>query len=820
MKKTIICFASLLMAGNTAFGALGDWGNVATTNDAATTIIFFGLNTAADLRYVNENFTNVLKRLDSMYDGAPFPLTNSLNMYTNDLKQIKYLRGLGGTNSVVTNFTYYGNAPGLTNINAANILAGTTASAVNGTSVTNLTLSAYAGTNLDYSAGTKQLNVGIAVVTTNYEGSMNWTNSTVWVAEPTTAHEPVNYDLWQRNQNATTVFFMYTNKTAYTGFRLMDKTIPTYADTVLIATNPAVNSYPFQFIETDTNDLKTVFAAGGLVEFMARHSGNSSQTLTCRWEGYITNVVSGGAMPEYAEAGETVSLENAYPTAPIDQSYYVPSNRTMVAGERYVMRLKVLTNPSAKNLHLRIGATSLSDVHVPVAGAVVVGPQDFVGGTNIDVVASGSTVTYNLPPTITGMAKIAVTNGVVEVNGTNVMQYFNGLTVSNVMENSAETYGFIFTNVNSGAYLNMADAIFGVDTGGSYDPYFDHANNTWRGGGGCTIDVSGAVAYSSGIADDGLEIVNWVSLMTYTNDIVADSTGVTYSRAGLQYFDTWVKGTNYVIYTNGQTKVTGALLVNTTNVMTAIAGAGGGGGTNDFLLGYNRGLWANYIATNQISNDPGEIYCSGNYYKASVTTTSTIPAIPVGADLIYQYVDNSGTTENSGTINTYFSTNDCVYLDAKFGWYHPTTNADRVMNVFYTTAGTAAITNFVVESLLGYTKPAISITLGTGMNPDGTWQTPGTSESSPHLPANAVEALVRLIGVDSGSSAVVGATSKEMADLESGSQTASWTWWVANVSIQLTAWIPLGESRDIRVRGADNDDNSLAIFLLGWRIDR
>jgi hypothetical protein len=79
--------------------------------------------------------------------------------------------------------------------------------------------------------------------------------------------------------------------------------------------------------------------------------------------------------------------------------------------------------------------------------------------------------------------------------------------------------------------------------------------------------------------------------------------------------------------------------------------------------------------------------------------------------------------------------------------------------------------------------------------------------------------FIVLAGADSGTLCDIGAVSKEAADAGTTAPRSGFAYRGYN-SIYTSGWIELGPSRNLRVYGQNNDDNSLDMSVKGWTIQR
>jgi len=109
--------------------------------------------------------------------------------------------------------------------------------------------------------------------------------------------------------------------------------------------------------------------------------------------------------------------------------------------------------------------------------------------------------------------------------------------------------------------------------------------------------------------------------------------------------------------------------------------------------------------------------------------------------------------------------------------------------------------------------------IASDMNPSYTWQTPDDSESSVYLPVNATEAYIYMAGDDSGAACQVLATNYNNAV---GSNVAQEAQVYANgyIALRENRWVLLDSTRNIRITGSNDDDNTLDCAIRGYKIER
>ena len=244
------------------------------------------------------------------------------------------------------------------------------------------------------------------------------------------------------------------------------------------------------------------------------------------------------------------------------------------------------------------------------------------------------------------------------------------------------------------------------------------------------------------------------------------------------------------------------------------------GGTNwldtSINLGDIDGFVVKYSSTTAVAITSGFVEVNGKLYKLSSDTTHTLTSLASGTDFHYIYIDDDASTTPTAVIID--STDEPGWSDSKRGWYN---GDDRCIGVVYSPDASATILYFGTEIMsdknIAYNIDGIAIAMATNFNPNNTWQTP-TVDGDMVTPVNAIAFHGRVEGRDLPTTYVEAyLTSKEDADsLSSGGfRSVAGYGIVTNVG-----WIPLGPSRQVRIRGQDLDDNSLSLWGSGWRIRR
>jgi len=241
-------------------------------------------------------------------------------------------------------------------------------------------------------------------------------------------------------------------------------------------------------------------------------------------------------------------------------------------------------------------------------------------------------------------------------------------------------------------------------------------------------------------------------------------------------------------------------------------GGGGGGLTNN---GYIHGGWSSYLNATQVEWAAdigfGDGICGGTYFSIAAGFTSTVSTLAAGDDFHYAYLDQSALP----TATVYWSTNDPTWSTTYHGWYCPTNSLDRCLDVHY------ANTNVIGSNINWEGKRQLleKLRCASAMNPDGAWQTPGDSESSAFLPANAAACYFHIGGQDTSSRVIVRAAPKEWVDAGGSVSRAPFNMQTGD-DIWMSGSLRLGPSRNVRIAGENDDENLLYFDVIGWRISR
>jgi hypothetical protein len=239
--------------------------------------------------------------------------------------------------------------------------------------------------------------------------------------------------------------------------------------------------------------------------------------------------------------------------------------------------------------------------------------------------------------------------------------------------------------------------------------------------------------------------------------------------------------------------------------------------------GYIKGMYCDYLNTTQVTWSVGSAEHSGTAIEISTAFTTTVSTLAAGADWHYAYVTNSA----SGTLSAsdiVWSTTEPTESSTLHGWYDAQNN--RCIGAVYSSAAGATIYEFdrMNDGMMRYQTILIA---ASSMNPAGTWQTPDDAETSTlcSVLAKRMRVHIRFGESTAGDHGYGSVANKESVD--AGTANADSLLYFdpqagdAPLNLCLyTATVNLGTSRNLRVHGADNDDNELGLSVVGFWVRR
>ncbi|MHC4397719.1 MAG: hypothetical protein ACYS1A_18910, partial [Planctomycetota bacterium] len=208
-----------------------------------------------------------------------------------------------------------------------------------------------------------------------------------------------------------------------------------------------------------------------------------------------------------------------------------------------------------------------------------------------------------------------------------------------------------------------------------------------------------------------------------------------------------------------------------------------------------------------------------NVTVESVGKSYTITSTDSNYNRVYVLIDDTASTAPNAVLTDTLTEPDEDH--AKMGRYN---GDDRCIGVAISASGgTTLNTGDVVEessnvleyAYYGETDNPFPV-LAVSQNPDGNWQSPNTNESSDVLPINAIAVFIYMGNTDTTSVIRLLAASKERsADYSPGVGDFRVSGYD---EVADTAYVTLGKSRDIRIRGTDTNDNALRCAVIKFKI--
>lgn len=245
---------------------------------------------------------------------------------------------------------------------------------------------------------------------------------------------------------------------------------------------------------------------------------------------------------------------------------------------------------------------------------------------------------------------------------------------------------------------------------------------------------------------------------------------------------------------------------------------GGGAAVIRSLTGYIEGFVVKYNSTTAITVEAGIIEANNKIYNLASDAIHNMTSLAAAIDIHYIYIDDDASSPPTPTIID--STVEPAWSDAKRGWYN---GDDRCIGAVRSPAASATLEYFSVKIIGGKN---IEHTIGrkdqlaTNMDPSGAWQIPNTQNTSGVIPVNAVSVNINLNGGDVGAGVGIYATNAEMAAVNISVFQGCFEQFQYYWNGLVTGFFPLGASRDIRIAGENDDDNTLSAWLFGYGFSR
>jgi len=234
-------------------------------------------------------------------------------------------------------------------------------------------------------------------------------------------------------------------------------------------------------------------------------------------------------------------------------------------------------------------------------------------------------------------------------------------------------------------------------------------------------------------------------------------------------------------------------------------------------LGGICGLVVKYSDEDTIAICPGYCEANGKFYELQEQTTHDLTSLVSSFNFHYIYIDDDSSEPTPDFID---SISEPTWNEVKNGWYN---SVDRCIGVIASPSGSATINYFdaidhgknVLTKHGVITLPALC----TNFSPDFTWQSPNVNESSLLTPVNCLRLWVWCSNVDAGNPIAIYFSSSEMAAINTSVSTGENNIQGYN-NMARNAIITLGSSRNIKVSGADDDDNTLNTSPIGFEYSR
>ncbi|HUW06030.1 MAG TPA: hypothetical protein VMW01_07200, partial [Williamwhitmania sp.] len=172
----------------------------------------------------------------------------------------------------------------------------------------------------------------------------------------------------------------------FTGFRQVTLTPPStnWLITIPTATN---NQYGDAWIITNLSSRIIKEGVINVSGIGASYNTGAGRTASYTWESYITNIVTGGVMPEWSDQGAVKVLTGTADYLPMTIAVLIPTN--LASGEAIVIKSKVTSAVNTPTITLVGGSNSQSQVSLPTGAEANLG--DYVQLTETrDVSLAGS----------------------------------------------------------------------------------------------------------------------------------------------------------------------------------------------------------------------------------------------------------------------------------------------------------------------------------------------------------------------------------------------------------------------------------------------
>ena len=294
----------------------------------------------------------------------------------------------------------------------------------------------------------------------------------------------------------------------FSGFRQTTLTPPTTNWTITIA-SATNNMYGPTWIITNLSSRAIKQGIINVSGIGASFNTGGGRSASYKWEAYITNVVSGGVMPEWSDQGSIKVLTGTADYLPMTIAIVIPTNIT--SSEGVVIKAKVTSAVNTPNITLLGGSNSQSEVSLPTGVTANLGVR---GATNADF--NGVFSIYDLD----GRVLHLPTNGLWLAQSPAIASHFGQITVTNnrvcIGTNYAPTtaMNICADNLNQvGLVVDGGGGIGGANTAESGGIAFGR-NTGYRGY--VTYDANTHILWIGNSYDDESGVVNFFTKLAGT----------------------------------------------------------------------------------------------------------------------------------------------------------------------------------------------------------------------------------------------------------------------------------------------------------------
>ena len=224
-------------------------------------------------------------------------------------------------------------------------------------------------------------------------------------------------------------------------------------------------------------------------------------------------------------------------------------------------------------------------------------------------------------------------------------------------------------------------------------------------------------------------------------------------------------------------------------------------------LGFVDGFVVKYDTTTSVAIKSGEIEANGKVYNLSADDTHDMTSLASAFDHHYIYIDDSASTVPDAVIID--SITEPVFSDSKRYFYN---GDDKCIGVIVSPSGSSTVAYFSTDIKSGnnieyHIGEKDFPQMASDMNPTTGWLTPDENDGSIVTPVNAQSIFLKLRVLDAGAPCSGRATSEEMAAVNTSFLDGDIDFDGFN-NAKSNGWVYLGESRNIKIAGTDNDDNA------------